>query len=237
MSNSNRIRVATYNIHSCIGTDGQFSPARVGEVLQQLDADVIALQELETKEELGLSILAQFAEQTGMHAVPGPTLYRDDSSYGNALLIRNRPHTKLLLDISYLQREPRGAIHIETEINSVPIRVIATHFGLKRIERKHQADSLVKHLQQQKPLNPKAITIVLGDLNEWLPWGKPLLILKRLLQSVGSCATFPSRWPVLALDRVMIDPHYQNSEVAVVNTALSRVASDHLPLLVDVFYQ
>ena len=87
-----------------------------------------------------------------------------------------------------------------------------------------------------------------GPLQEWadlnrvqesLQWLKdtPLASCIAIVGLTVTTLSVPSRWPMLALDRVMIDPQYQNSEVAVVNTALARAASDHLPLLVDVFYQ
>ncbi|MGN5480119.1 endonuclease/exonuclease/phosphatase family protein [Cupriavidus basilensis] len=79
--------MASYNIHGGVGTDGHFVPKRICEVLGELRADLVALQEVETRA-TGFDMLGFLAQHTGLHAIPGPTLVRDDGDYGNALLTR-----------------------------------------------------------------------------------------------------------------------------------------------------
>ena len=79
---------ATYNIHRCTGWDGRYDPERIAGVLKELDADVIALQEVNSRDHSGLELLAWFSEQTKLRAIAGPTLLRHTGHYGNAVLTR-----------------------------------------------------------------------------------------------------------------------------------------------------
>jgi len=85
-----RLGLATYNIHSCIGGDGRYDPERILRVIRELDADIIALQEVDSREHRGLELMQWLAYETDLHAIPGPTLLRQTGKYGNALLHRCR---------------------------------------------------------------------------------------------------------------------------------------------------
>src|SRR5690606_7371943 len=115
-----RLVVATYNIHRCVGTDGRLDESRVERVLRELDADIIALQEVETVADGGLDLLARFAHDTGMTAIAGSTMSRAEADYGNALLSRLPVRGSERHDISVARHEPRGAIDAVLEVAGVP---------------------------------------------------------------------------------------------------------------------
>lgn len=219
------LRVATYNIHSGVGTDGRCDPARIAAVINELAADVVALQEVESHHG-DLRMLEFLSRQTGMAAVPGPTLQRTDGDYGNALLMRAGLLELQRLDLSFPGREPRGAIDALLSTSGGQLRVIATHLGLRPAERRHQIERLLDGLDDD------AIpTVLMGDLNEWFLWGRPLRRLNAHFGGTPAPATFPAVFPLFALDRLWVKPLPRLRTLVAHRTPLARRASDHLPLL------
>jgi endonuclease/exonuclease/phosphatase family metal-dependent hydrolase len=220
------IRVATYNIHECIGLDQRFDPHRTAAVLVELDAEVIALQELRSP--FGAHRTLEFlAERTGMFAVEGPTMLKVGASYGNALLSRTKPLEVRGLDLSFPGREPRGALDVRLLVSGRPLRVVATHLGLRPAERRYQVRRLLDHLVP----DPGEELVLTGDLNEWFLWGRPLRWLHAVFSDTPSPATFPAGRPVFALDRLWVRPRALLSTLTVHRSATASVASDHLPLV------
>ncbi|MCT9127818.1 endonuclease/exonuclease/phosphatase family protein [Cupriavidus gilardii] len=222
--------VASYNIHGGIGVDGRFLPKRIAGVLSELQADIVALQEVESRS-TGFDMLAYLRDETGYHAIPGPTLTRHDGEYGNALLTRFPPSRVRQIDLSVGRHEPRGAIDATLScpdgVHAAPLRVIATHLGLWPGERRMQVRRLLTSLAEQ----PGVPTVLLGDVNEWFLWGRPLRWLHAYFDGAPHVATFPSRMPVLALDRLWCCPRSVLASVSSHRSPLARIASDHLPLL------
>ncbi len=224
------LRVASYNIHCGIGRDGRFSEQRILDVLNEVGADVVALQEVESRAS-GIDMLAWLAERTGSRAVAGTTLLRKDGHYGNGLLTRCEVTAISLLDLSYRRQEPRGAISVDLLCGGGhDLRVVATHLGLLPAERRDQVKRLL-HLFSERP-DDRAVLV--GDLNEWFLWGRPLRRLHRFFRETPSPATFPSAFPVFALDRIWTHPRALLKRLHVHKSALSRVASDHLPIVADI---
>ena len=221
------LRLASYNVHRAIGRDRRKEPARILGVLREIDADVVALQEVEAHDSGG-DMLAWLAAETGMRAIAGTTLVRHDGRYGNGLLTRCEIKATQLVDLSYRDREPRGAIAADLQLNgSSTLRVVATHLGLRPAERREQVERLVKLFTWQE----QDRSVLMGDLNEWFLWGRPLKHLHRYFDATRAVATFPSRRPIFALDRVWTHPGSILRELKAHDSALARVASDHLPLV------
>lgn len=227
---SDCLRIATYNIHGCVGRDGRLDAARVAQVIRELDCDVVGLQEVNNQpggghESMQLDFLG---EQTGMHAIPGATIVRDDEgSYGNGLLTRLPVLSVCRHDLSYASCEPRGAIDVELDIEGEQVRVIVTHLGLRPGERRYQVRSMLELLHD---IPPERNVVVLGDINEWLPLGRPLRWMHGLLGRAPAERSFPSGLPLFALDRVWVRPRHTLLAFEAHRSPASRIASDHLPV-------
>lgn len=220
------LRIASYNIHRAIGRDRRCMPQRILDVLEEIDADIVALQEIEASDR-GADMLAWLGEKTGFTAIAGTTLLRHDGHYGNGLLTRLPIRGTTLCDLSWRGREPRGAIAADLELGGDPLRVVATHLGLRPAERRDQVTKLIKLFTD----TPHRRAVLMGDLNEWFLWGRPLRRLHRYFKETPSIATFPARLPLLALDRVWTHPRSLLKRIHVHTSSLARVASDHLPLV------
>ena len=220
------LRIASYNVHRAIGVDGRFDPQRILGVLNEIDADVIALQEVEAHDS-GDDMLRWLAQQTGYQALAGTTLVRHDGHFGNGILTRLPVEDCHLVDLSWRGREPRGAIAADLKANGSGLRVVATHLGLRPAERRDQVQRLIKLFTDV----PRERGVLLGDVNEWFLWGRPLRRLHRYFKKAPAVATFPSPMPVLALDRLWAHPRAMLRKVQRHTSPLARKASDHLPLI------
>ena len=223
------LRITTYNIHRCIGRDGAESPERIAGVLNEIGADVVALQEVAHRPETPGNVLAYLAESIGARSIEGTTLRDKRGNYGNALLTRVTPDSIRRWDISVPRREPRGALDVVLAANASTVRVVTTHLGLKAAERRFQ----VRRILSLLTAGSADITVVMGDLNEWYFWGRPLRWLNRRFAPMPCPATFPSHRPVLALDRMWVQPRYRLISLAAHRSALARTASDHFPLVAE----
>jgi len=220
------IKLATYNIHGCVGLDRKKDPERIGRVLLEMNADIIALQEVEhahTVDELGI-----INDDHPYNIVLGPTVSSRSSHYGNVLLSRFPVVAERKINLSYPGREKRGAIDVEIDCRGRVIRVIATHLGLIPAERRHQVRVLLENIDN--PSFSKKLTLLTGDMNEWFLWGRPLRLIHQYFGHSPSISTYPARWPVLSLDRIWCHPADRATAISKHKTKLSAVASDHLPL-------
>jgi len=221
------ITLATYNIHAGVGTDGRFAPERIVNVLREINADVIALQEVEHHRIGNRDLLEYLAAETGLTAIAGPTLLRETRHYGNAMLVKSPVLDVNRIDLSLPGREPRGAIDVILDCNGMRMRVVATHLGLSPGERRKQVRRLIASFESHESA---AISVLTGDLNEWFLWRRILRWLRAHFQPTPDLATFPSRFPVFALDHIWLTPVNRLNKMEVHTSKLARIASDHLPL-------
>ncbi len=223
------LRLATWNVHGCVGRDGKFHPDRVLDVLRRLDADVIALQELLWDSREALHLLDRFAHALGYAPIAGPTMLRRNGHYGNALLHRLPLLDVQRIDLTIDRREPRGAIDTLLRTQSTPLRVLSTHLGLRPRERRRQMRRLLRILDD----DTDRLTVLMGDLNEWFLWGRPLRWLHEWFGYTPSPRTFPARLPLFALDRIWVHPRSRLVRIAAV-AGDAAFASDHLPVVADI---
>lgn len=222
------MRVATYNIHRAIGADRKRDPARIARVIAALRADVVGLQEVDWHDGplRNNSPYEVLHHLPGYEAVDGPNLRDHRGHYGNLLLTRWPVRAARRHDISVSGREPRGVIDVDLAGPKGDIRMLVTHLGLNQSERRKQVDTIAALIDDMRP------TMLLGDMNDWLPGAPTLKPLTGGLRHAP--ATFPARLPLLALDRVLALSGRIEARIRVHKSGLARRASDHLPLVGDI---
>ncbi|QJR10714.1 hypothetical protein DSM104443_01782 [Usitatibacter rugosus] len=220
------IRIASYNVHGAVGRDRQHAPERIRDVIREIDPDIIALQEVESGRN-GVDMFDWLAGETGLTPIAGKTLMQASRHYGNLMLSRWPATSFQLLDLTWSRREPRGAIAANIPYNGHRLHVVATHLGLRPAERRAQVERLLTLFTETK-LDHE---ILLGDLNEWYLWGRPLMRLRKYFDELPAPPTFPAGRPVFALDRIYASPKGILKKLAVHRSALARQASDHLPIV------
>jgi endonuclease/exonuclease/phosphatase family metal-dependent hydrolase len=226
------LRLVTYNVHGGIGKDGRYTPERTANVIAETGADIIALQEV-VDDERG-NLFATLTTQFHGFSLEGITIDGPQRRYGNLLLSRWPIIESAVVDLAHPKREPRNAIRALIETPSGPFQVIATHFGLSQHERLRQV-ALITQIAHAHGAVPLAIA---GDFNDWNPWSRVGRMIRNHrglgLHSVPRLRTFPARFPLLALDRVLLRPPSCLIRTSVHRSDLSRIASDHLPLIAEV---
>ena len=223
------LRIASYNLHRCVGRDGKQDVGRIAQVINELGCDVVGMQEVDNQFDGGHAALQldYLAEKTGMALVAGHTMTRHEGNYGNGLLTRHPILCVRRHDFSYRTREPRGALDVELDVAGNTVRVIVTHLGLRPAERRFQVSAMLKLLHDAPIEQP---VVVLGDINEWLPLGRPLRWMNGMFGRAPSERSFPAWAPLFALDRVWVRPRKQLLAFTTHRSAIARVASDHLPV-------
>lgn len=236
------LRVATYNVHGCVGIDRQRSEARIAEVIAGMSADLVGLQELDSSRprSAGVDQAALLAGQLGWKHCFHPAMRHADEQYGNAILSRFpltiRRAAELPGVAPWYCREKRVAIWAEAETHFGPVHIMNTHFGLSRSERLLQAQ-LLAGAEWLGSIGAGEPVVLLGDFNS-LPGSRSHRLLCDSLRDTRALAserrafrTFPTRFATLAVDHIFISREFELASLSVYRTPLSRIASDHYPLI------
>ena len=217
------LTVASYNIHKCAGLDRRVKLERIADVLKEIDADLVGIQEVFRPQAEAL------AERLEMQVFMGPTNKPNDLSYGNAVLTRLPIQSSHTFDLSWAAREPRGGIRLDLTMDDGLLHVFNVHFGLKIRERAAQVRMLIReHILHRDLTGPR---IVIGDLNEWFPGTVGRMLRRELHGPRMIRRTHPAPLPLFALDRIYWDRHFVSDGFRVHRSRLARVASDHLPVV------
>ena len=238
MSERHRFRVVTYNIHKGRGLDTRVRPERIVEVLKEVKADIIALQEVLSMPN-GSPEMDQaryFAEALGYSLTVGETRKIRGGIYGNVLLTRMPVVRSENYDISVKYREQRGCLRVDLQLEEhLLLHVFNVHLGTLFYERRTQARKLVHHAILHNP-ELHGIRVIMGDFNEWRP-GYITRLFETHFQKAGTQAetpkTYPAVRPTLMLDHIYFDSALRPEQILVHQTAAALRASDHLPLVVD----
>jgi len=180
-------------------------------------------------------LLDYFCEGSSWQAIHGPTLERSSAHYGNALLTSLPVRSVRKIDISEPGREPRGVLQVDLQAGQSKLQVLATHLGLRPSERRAQVKCLLELLNEKaRPLEKNVFNVLMGDLNEWFLWGRPIKFLRSRFNVTPAPATFPAHRPLFALDRIWFEPGENLIRIRALKNKLTRTASDHLPLIANI---
>jgi endonuclease/exonuclease/phosphatase family metal-dependent hydrolase len=244
MKSINKFRVVTYNIHKSIGLDRKFRPDRIVEVLREIDADVIALQEV-------LCIQGEGHHDDQAHYIAkelkldfrlGENRRLRGGAYGNVVLSRFPMIETHNHDISIAGREQRGCLRVDLQLDAENIlHIYNVHLGTSYLERRHQARKLLDEevLNRGDHQGPR---LMLGDFNEWTR-GLASKLLHQHFQSadirahLGRARTYPGVLPLVHLDHIYFDRALELQSASLHRSRTSLIASDHLPVVADLALQ
>jgi endonuclease/exonuclease/phosphatase family metal-dependent hydrolase len=228
------MRIVTYNIHKGRGIDGRTSIKRIENVLADLDADIIALQEVFSFCEAAEGQVEALASALGLKSAFGCTRHHRGRPYGNAILTRWPILESHDMDISWQHRERRGCIRADLKTPRGTLHVFNIHMGTSYFERRHQVRSLLASDQLHEDLSGPRVLI--GDFNEWIK-GLTTRMLSDKFESLNlelhirKRRSYPGFLPLMHLDHVYFERPLHIEKVELVRTRLSKIASDHLPLV------
>lgn len=240
MDKMKQFRVVTYNVHKCRGLDRRVRPARIVDVLREVNADIIALQEV-------VSVEGKTPEENQAHFIAtalgldyrlGETRRLKGGAYGNVIISRLPIISTCNYDLSQPGREERGCLRADLEVHkSLTLHFYNIHLGTAYLERRRQARQLLDGDMLKNP-GSTGMRIVLGDFNEWTR-GLTTKLLSRHFECVdarlhlGRSRTYPGIMPFLHLDHVYFDTTLKLKGATLHRSRAALIASDHLPIIAD----
>ena len=229
------MRIVTYNIHKARGMDGRVSIKRIADVLSGLDADIIALQEISSACDSSEGQVETLESELGFKSVFGRTRHHRGRPYGNALLSRWPIIGSCDMDLTWGQHHPkRGCIRADLKTPFGPLHVFNIHLGMNYFERRYQVKSLLASKEIHEGISGPRVLV--GDFNEWIK-GLTTRLLSDRFESlnlellVRKRRTYPGFLPLVHLDHIYFERPLRIEMAELVRNRVSRVASDHLPLV------
>ena len=233
-----KLKCMTWNIHRAKGADGRTDPARIetaiADILAPQAPDIIALQEADhvCPPHGGILNISGVAKATGLAYAHRDASLRwgvdSDGFLGTILFLHPRFTQTHAALIDLPGHCHRGAVAIETKVGALAVRIISTHLSLSQPLRIIQMRIIGQYLTRR----PEMQTILLGDLNEWRPWGGAAFSKSIVGTALKGPAkrSFPARWPLLPLDRILTDTPGRVEGAAVLDHPDMNAASDHRAL-------
>jgi len=229
------IRIATYNIHRCRGMDRRTMPSRVAEVIRDMNADVVALQEVIGAGPTGAGQAEELGAALGMGWVMHSVRQLRNHHFGNVVLSRFPVSHHGHYDLSWRTCEERACQRVDLDVGEDVLHIYNVHLGTAVLERRYQAARLAAFVHDHRIKGPK---IILGDFNEWMK-GLATKTLSALFKSIDIAQhlkrkrTYPGFFPMLHLDHIYYEGDVTVRRMELVRTRRALMASDHLPLVAD----
>lgn len=235
-----RLRVATYNIHKARGLDGRVRPERIAEVLEEVGADIVGLQEVlnirdGTPEEHQAEYIAR---RLGLEFVLGENRKLRGGGYGNVVLTRFPVLHHRNFDLSVGTAERRGCLRVDVDFGAAgALHLFNIHLGTAYLERRMQGRKLVsEQILDRKDFRGRRI--VVGDFNEWTRGLATRLLSSQLVSAdirlhLHRRRTYPGLFPFMHLDHIYYDPAFRLERLTLHRSRMALVSSDHLPLIAD----
>lgn len=229
------LKVASYNIRKGIGTDRVRRPERILDVLNEIGADIVALQEADRRFGKRISALPPGQISAYTDYVPVPFDTRPDSigHHGNAILV-HRALAVMGHDIIHLPTiEPRGAVLADLSWRNRHLRIVGMHLDLSGLRRRQQVRSILSQIDDRAPEIP---SILMGDLNEWSRQGGCLGEFVGRHHDAHTGPSFHSQRPVARLDRIFVSNGIHIRAAGTHHSLKARCASDHLPVWAELSF-
>lgn len=230
------LRIATYNIHRCRGMDRRTMPSRVAEVIREMNADVVALQEVIGAGPSGAGQAEEIGAALGMGWVMHSVRQLRSHHFGNVVLSRHPISHHGHYDLTWRACEERACQRVDLEVAGGDVlHIYNVHLGTAVLERRYQAGRLAAFVHDHRIKGPK---IILGDFNEWMK-GLATKTLSALFNSIDIAQhlkrrrTYPGLFPMLHLDHIYYEGDVTVRRMELVRTRRALMASDHLPLVAD----
>jgi endonuclease/exonuclease/phosphatase family metal-dependent hydrolase len=258
MTGERTLTLATYNMRKAVGLDRRRDPARILNVLEEVGADIIALQEADRRTGGRASAVPREQWEQHGHWLPVPLGVKNRRAldrlpkvgarvdewlkvdtrnigwHGNAILVRPDVGVLDVVALELPTLEPRGAVLAELLVNDRPIRVVGLHLDLSGLWRRRQ----LKAIREAVAARPQKMpTVMMGDTNEWRSTAACLRDLQPDYAIVAPGPSFHARRPMAVLDRLFVDHGLTVEASGVHMSELAQVASDHLPVWARIGWQ
>ena len=218
------VRLLTWNVHGGVGLDGVRDFSRIVDHIAAIDADIVALQEVEGRNRGDRSLpMTIIRDRLGHEGISASTIEAPDGDYGQVLLSRWPLVEVVTHDLSIGCFERRRALAATAQTPAGELRVIATHLGLRFGERSQQVRALCAALDDKRP------TVLMGDFNDWVRYRSAQVLLEQEFAEFTKLRTYPARVPLFALDRIFCRP--AGMLVSAEVSKSKPLYSDHLPLV------
>lgn len=223
------ILAASYNIRKAICADRRRRPDRILEILAEVDADVVALQEADRRFGARASAIpaTMLAEHSEYKPVPFDIRHGSMGWHGNAVIVKKHVEILRFQPLVLPALEPRGAVIADVAVHGVPLRIVGMHLDLSGLWRRRQVRDLLAQLDAQPNRLP---VVMMGDLNEWREGRGCLHDFAERYRVLPTGPTFHARRPLARLDRIIVSDDVTVEAMGVHHSALARIGSDHLPV-------
>jgi endonuclease/exonuclease/phosphatase family metal-dependent hydrolase len=223
------ILAASYNIRKAICADRRRRPDRILEILAEVDADVVALQEADRRFGSRASAIpaTMLAEHSDYKPVPFDIRHGSLGWHGNAVLVKKHVEILRFEPLVLPALEPRGAVIADVAVHGEGLRIVGMHLDLSGLWRRRQVRDLLAQLDRQPTRLP---TIMMGDLNEWREAQGCLRDFAERHRVLPTGPTFHARRPLARLDRIIVSDDVTVEATGVHHSAKARIGSDHLPV-------
>jgi endonuclease/exonuclease/phosphatase family metal-dependent hydrolase len=221
--------VASYNMRKAIGADRRRRPESIINILREIDADIVALQEADRRFGARTSAIPpdMIVHHTPYKPVPYEVRPGSLGWHGNAILVRQSIEIRRRIPLDLPALEPRGAVLADLRIDDTDLRVVGMHLDLSGLWRRRQVRSILAHLDAQAVPLP---TVLMGDLNQWTADNGCMRDFANGFHIAPTGPSFHARRPIARLDRIIVSPTIRVVDCGVHHSSLAMTASDHLPV-------
>ena len=225
-------RIASYNIRKSVGLDYRRDPVRVLSVLSAINADVVALQEVDRRFGSRASSIPRglLAKNTDLKIIELASRPDSIGWHGNAILVRQKTEVEEVHNLTLPGLEPRGAVIADLSLPAHHLRVVGLHLSLMRRDRQAQVAYIAEYLATL----PDMPTLIMGDFNEWSRESRNLSALRVRFELHTPGYSYPTLRPVVGLDKIAHSRDLAIAQGGVHHCPSSKRASDHMPIWADI---